>query len=373
MGKMVVLKPVVWNDNGYTGPAGIPATRGFSRTHGYGHEEWSGRSDWIWQGWRIFHTEAKGRMHDYASTGQLAIIPTTTHGGEFFALGVGCNVYENNDADNAEIVDALGLAAYARDMWRIEAIRNRKANRAALETHWRSNMGANWRCPQTHFVWFGKPVRIIPNDLIPATPPRQAIAKMHGSYQAVRPDQALAIVRGVLAPDHPVIAWLSTDDFDPVRNATVRKAPPPKGGGRRSASTAADPMIRYMQEYELVVTPRHHILQNDFEVYLKAAGARSVRANIDRVDLRFNDPGHGLIFAEIKPTDAATVRFAIRLAMGQLLDYSQRATGDPGLLIVIDDQPSDEDKQLALTNGFGIAWRNKKSFDLLWPTGEQRP
>lgn len=367
MGKMVVLKPVVWNDNGYIGPAGIPATGGFSQKHGYGHEEWSGRSDWIWQGWRIFHTEAKGLMHDYAAKGELAIIPTTMHGGEFFALGVGCNVYENNDADRAGIADALGLKTYARDMWRIEAIRERKASRADLEAHWRSHMGANWRCPQTHFVWFGKPARIVPNDVIPATPPRQAIAKMHGSYQAVRPDQALAIVRDLLAPDHPVIAWLSTDDFDPVRNEAVRKAPPPKNGGRRSASTTTDPMIRYMQEYELVITPRHHILQNDFEAYLKSVGARSIRANIDRVDLRFNDPGHGLVLAEIKPTDAATVRFAIRLAMGQLLDYSQRATGDPGLLIVVDDQPSDEDKQLALTNGFGIAWRNKNSFDLLRP------
>lgn len=373
MGKMIVLKPVVWNDNGYTGPAGIPATGGFSRTHGYGHEEWNGRSDWIWQGWRIFHTEAKGRMHDYAAAGQLGIIPTTMYGGKFFALGVGCNVYENNEADNAEIADALGLASYARDMWQIEAIRERKANRANLEAHWRSHMGANWRCPQTHFVWFGKPVRIIPNDIIPATPPRQAIAKMHGSYQAVRPDQALAIVRDVLAPDHPVIAWLSTDDFDPVRNDAVRKAPPPKNRGRGSPSTATDPVIRYMQEYELVVTPRHHILQEDFKAYLRDTGARAIKANVECVDLRFKHPERGSVLVEIKPTDPATVRYAVRTAIGQLLDYTQRAAGNPGLLIVVDDQPNDEDRQLALANGFGIAWRKKKSFNILWPAvGAQR-
>ena len=38
-GKMVVLKPVVWNDNGYTWPAGIATTGGYSKQHGYGHEE----------------------------------------------------------------------------------------------------------------------------------------------------------------------------------------------------------------------------------------------------------------------------------------------------------------------------------------------
>lgn len=373
MGKMVVLKPVVWNDNGYTGPAGIPATGGFSRTHGYGHEEWNGRADRTWQGWRIFHTEAKGRMHDYASTGQLGIIPTTMHGGEFFALGVGCNVYENKDADRASIAKALGLAALSNDLWRIKAIRDRKANRAALEAHWRAHMGANWRCPQTHFVWFGKPVRIIPNELIPATPPRQAIAKMHGSYQAIRPDQALAVVGEVLGPDHPVVGWLSTDDFDPVRNDAVRRAPPPKNGGRRSASTATDPVIRYMLEYELVVTPRHHLLQRDFEAYLRAAGALAIAADLERVDLRFRHPQHGIILVEVKPTDPATVRYAIRTAIGQLLDYSQRAAGDPGLLIVVDDHPTDEDKGLALANGFGVAWREKKTFAVLWPPNGPRP
>jgi len=85
MGKMVVLKPVVWNDNGYTWPAGIPATSGYSHEHGYGHEEWNGRPDWVWNGWKVFHTEAKGQMFEYASEGRLGIIMTTMHNGSFYA------------------------------------------------------------------------------------------------------------------------------------------------------------------------------------------------------------------------------------------------------------------------------------------------
>lgn len=370
MGKMVVLKPVVWNDNGYTWPAGIPATSGYSKDHGYGHEEWNGRSDWVWKGWKLFHTEAKGQMLNYASEGRLGIIMTTMRKGSFYAVGVGCNVYHNSDEENVEIAGALGLADYADELWQVPAIRSAKnGRRSSFDRHWRDHLHVNWRCPQTHFAWFGKPVPIIPNDLIPSTPPRQAIVKMHGSYQGIRPDQALSIVQRALSPDHSVIAWLSTTDFDPVRNKSVQGARPPKNGGRRSASTATDPMVRYMQEYELVISPRHHLLQQDFETFLKAAGVTGVQANLDRVDVRFRDATRGPVLAEIKPTEPATVRFAVRAAIGQLLDYHQRAKGNPAKLIVIDDQPCKEDMELALVNGFGIAWRSGKSFDCRWPKG----
>jgi hypothetical protein len=366
MGKMVVLKPVVWNDNGYTWPAGIPAGSGYSQEHGYGHEEWNGRSDWIWDGWKVFHTQSKGRMHDYAALGRLGIIMTTMKGGKFFAVGVGCNVYENSDADNVEIAAALDLLSYKEDLWSVPAISERKSGRRAFERHWRDHMHVNWRCPHTHFAWFGRPIPIVPNQLIPANPPRQAIAKMHGSYQAIRPDQALSIVRRALAADHSIVGWLSTGDFDPVRNRSVRGAPAPKGG-RNSAATPVDPVRRYIEEYELVVSPRHHILQTDFERFLRSRRLKSIQANVDRVDLRFTWSDRGDVLVEIKPTDPSTLRFAVRTAMGQLLDYRQRATDSHSLLIVQDDEPGPEDADLALTNGFAIAWRSGTSFDWKWP------
>lgn len=367
MGKMMVLKPVVWNDNGYTWPAGIPATSGYSYDHGYGHKEWHGRSDWVWNGWKLFHTEAKGQMHAYAADGSLGILMTTMREGRFFAVGVGCNVYENSPAEKVEIAEALDLKSYADDHWEVEAIRQRKRNRRALDTHWHNHLQINWRCPQTHYAWFGRPVPIVPNELIPAMPPRQAIVKMHGSYQAIRPDQALSIVTQTLPGDHPVIGWLSTDDFDAVRNSSVREAHAPKGG-RRSAGTTTDPFVRYMQEYEVVVSPRHHMLQSDFDAFLRSAGAKGVKANIERVDLRFRDATRGPVLVEIKPTEPSTVRYAIRTAIGQLLDYHQRTAGTPAMMIVIDDEPSEDDAQLALSNGFAISWRAGTSFRSRWPS-----
>lgn len=369
-GKMVVLKPVVWNDNGYTWPAGIPTTGGYSKQHGYGHEEWNGRSDWVWEGWKVFHTQGKGEMHRYALDGRLGIIMTTMREKKFYAVGVGCNVFENTDDDNAKIAETLGLQGYAERMWKeVTAIRDAKdGKRRDFDRHWRDHMHVNWRCPQTHYAWFDEPVLIEPNELIPSgrgEAPRKAIVMMHSSYQALRPDQALSIVRQALPNDHPIVGWLSTGDFDPVRNKAVKNAPPPKGGGK-SAATAIDPVIRYMQMYEIVVSPLHHRLQSDFMADLKKSGIDG-KANLGGVDLRYGDPQRGTVLVEVKPTEPATVRFAIRTAMGQLLDYRQRASGAPAILIVIDSEPGREDADMALSNGFGIAWRSGGGFVFAWP------
>lgn len=371
-GKMVVLKPIVWNDRGYRWPAGRIASSGYTKEHGYGHEEWNGRDDWVWQGWKVFHTQAKGAMHRYAADGRLAIVMTTMKEGRFYAVGVACNVYENSAEDAEAIALALDLPGYADRMWDVPSIKKAKGSKEALRRHWLAHMHVNWRCPQTHYAWLGEPVEIIPNKLLPAVPPRQAIVKMHGSYQAIRPDQALSIVRRALPDDHSVVGWLSTNTFDPVRNHAVRNAPPPKGG-KRSAATAADPHTRYLQENEVVVSPLHARLQGDFEAHLGKAGMKGVRPNIDRVDLRYRDPARGRVLVEVKPTEPATVRFAIRSAMGQLLDYRQRAKGAHRLLVVIDDEPSKEDEQLALTNGFGIAWRKGSGFLFAWPQRSSGP
>ncbi len=86
------------------------------------------------------------------------------------------------------------------------------------------------------------------------------------------------------------------------------------------------------------------------------------------MDLRYRDSKRGAVLVEVKPTESSTVRYAIRVAMGQLLDYRQRTPGRHALLIVIDNEPTDEDLQFAISNGFGLAWRSEKSFKYAWPS-----
>ena len=93
-----------------------------------------------------------------------------------------------------------------------------------------------------------------------------------------------------------------------------------------------------------------------------------MQANLASVDLRYVDPRRGNVLVEIKPCDCASARYAIRTAMGQLLDYRQRSQGEPSLLIVIEAKPNDADRDLATSNGFGVAYPAKGTFNVIWPT-----
>jgi hypothetical protein len=129
-----------------------------------------------------------------------------------------------------------------------------------------------------------------------------------------------------------------------------------------------DPYTRYLQENEVLVTPKHHRLQEAFAEHLKRQRATAIKPNIERVDIRFAMAGRGQVLAEVKPTEPTTVRFAIRSAIGQLLDYRQKCGEEVTLLIVISNKPDDEDDlALALENGFGLAWRTNKGFEIQWP------
>jgi len=143
----------------------------------------------------------------------------------------------------------------------------------------------------------------------------------------------------------------------------------PSGSKPRSNSPAAasDPYLRYVEAYEARITPRHSRLQTRFERFLGTNGATEVRPNIASVDLRYRDPQKGTILAEIKPCERSNARYAIRAAIGQLLDYRQRTKEDSSLLIVVEAKPKQEDRLLATSNGFGIAYPVEDSFKVFWP------
>ena len=62
---------------------------------------------------------------------------------------------------------------------------------------------------------------------------------------------------------------------------------------------------------------------------MKSTSAKEARPNLNSVDLRYQDAAIGPLLVEVKPCDAANVRYAIRTAIGQLLDYRQDESGTP--------------------------------------------
>ena len=107
--KAVVLKPVMWNTNSYISPSAVPSSGGFSQQHGYGHEEWNNNPNWLWRGFKIFHTEVTDRLLSYSANGELGIIMTVSHDKAQYAVGVATNVYDNTREDMKLIADELNV------------------------------------------------------------------------------------------------------------------------------------------------------------------------------------------------------------------------------------------------------------------------
>jgi hypothetical protein len=120
-----------------------------------------------------------------------------------------------------------------------------------------------------------------------------------------------------------------------------------------------------MQRFEVKISPLHNDLQKRFEAFLKKTAATAIDPNLGGVDLRYTD-SKGLILCEIKPCTADSVRFAIRTAMGQLLDYRQNSR-QARLQIVLAERPRQRDLELARSNDFSVAFPSGRGFEIEWP------
>jgi hypothetical protein len=135
----------------------------------------------------------------------------------------------------------------------------------------------------------------------------------------------------------------------------------------QNASTSSA-YTRYIQAYEVNILPKHRDLQNLFCKYLDGMGFSGVIHDKNFVDIRYNDHDGFGVLCEVKPCNSGNARFAIRCAIGQLLDYKQKEDFDGKMLIVLENEPdTEEDVCLALENGFGVAWPTEgQSFSVKW-------
>lgn len=144
-----------------------------------------------------------------------------------------------------------------------------------------------------------------------------------------------------------------------------------RSGGRndRAGAAASKAYQRYLSKYEVKVHPRHSKLEKRFKAYLKASHASISFPDCYRDDLRYKVPGEPAVMVEVKPSDPASVRFAIRTAIGQLLDYRQQQQWIDNQLVLVEAEVANvEDLLLAHDNGFGIAWPDGiNSFTIRWP------
>ncbi|MGH6950748.1 MAG: hypothetical protein ACREH4_07735 [Vitreimonas sp.] len=377
MEKLIAQKPVVWNAHGYMRPAGSRSVKGFVTDTGYGAEEWNGNPERIWQGQRVFHTQSKRRMDEYGRDGRLAIVMTAYHDGRPYVVGAAVAVTRNTTEEMRDIARVLRIKREADRMWReVQAIRDAFGSRSRFERHWTSRHDhMPWRANPENYVWFQEPIPVDVHRVFAGT--RNDIAKMHSACMYIRPDQAAAMLARSVPANSPVLEWFTSGDYSRGLKGTSNSTAPParkvapskpsrRTDGTRgtSAPSASHAFVRYMKEHEVRVTPRHSQLQKRFCAHISLCNPIE---DLRRVDVRFVDPRRGLVLAEVKPCTASDARYAIRMAMGQLLDYQQYEP-PARLMIALETEPaSDADVSLATSNGFGIAWPKRSKWMIRWP------
>lgn len=83
--------------------------------------------------------------------------------------------------------------------------------------------------------------------------------------------------------------------------------------------------------------------------------------NDDYVDVRYEHEG-GVVFAELKPTEIVPPRFAIRMAVGQLLEHRHRLNAKAKLVVVISTKPEASDVAFVTSLGIGLSYWSGSTF-----------
>jgi hypothetical protein len=350
--KAVVLKPIVWNSNNYKYPSGHKATSGFAKECGYGHEEWNNSERNSWRGQQVFHTQSTEVLDGFASTANLGMIPIASYKGQQYALGVATSVFSNSTDDMLAIAEELDLNDRQSEVWSLDIVKKRFGSKKKFDKHWEENYNwIKWRCPSNHFSWFDTPILLDPYKISGKT----KLTSMHGRHQAISPSVALAIVGSQLPKGHESIKWLVNGEFDESILNKIQKADNKSNqdlrkeytvGGNSTSAEGYD----YWVEGNRSVYPHHSVLQSKFVSFLKSQKI-DVIEDKDYIDVQYHRNGN-LIYTEIKPTENIETKYAIRAAIGQLLEYRYMNKRDAYLEIVLGSKP--KLKEIKFVNSLGI-------------------
>jgi len=360
--KAIILKPIVWSTNEYTRPCGFPSTSGFAGDYGYGHEEWNNKANRIWRDFKLFHTESRDRLLEYSNTGELGIVMIAAHERKQYAIGIATNVFDNNEDDRELISEELNLYDEWEEVWEVNLVKERFGNdeRGFIE-HWRKQYKwIRWKCPKDQYHHFQKPILLNPERISG----KKRLIAMHGSYQPVYPEHVLAFARKQLHDKEAIAGWLSEPDFDDeiisdgLKKVRRNQRPPSRKKKKSSCNSPANRKYEYWVEGNRTAQPRHARLQAKFVKWLSSKNL-PFRENQAYVDVKYLYKG-GEVFSEVKPTENIETRYAIRAAIGQLLEYQYRLKSEAKLEIVLGSKPKREEIEFVKSLGMALTFFESK-------------
>lgn len=367
--KFCILKPIAWNNNGYKAPCGaISAGDNFINDYGYGHEEWNNTPGMKHGKRAYFHSEATDALARQAQ-GNMCILLIASHEGINYIVGVAAGVTANKREDMPSIAKTLNLYEKWKKIWAIPLVQKKfDNNKDKFITHWKNNYDwIRWSCPEHLFHWFTKPVPFDPKKITE----KKSVIKMFSSCQYISPDIALDLLDGVLPKEHSIFAWLLDGEFKPGNTSPndeqAEKYSKKKNNSRKKGANRPTEMLyEYWIEGKRTVHPRHSTLQDAFALYLSSKGITCEQNTPDYIDLIYNDKKQ-IVITEIKPTESVGTKYAIRTAIGQLLEYRYTSKKPNALLhIVLDEKPKNDEIDFVKSLGFILSYKNKeKSGDFI--------
>jgi hypothetical protein len=289
----------------------------------------------------------------YSATGELAIVTTASLNRAQYAISIATNVFDNNADERKIIAKELNVYNDWVEVWSIDRVKQCfNNNQQRFLEHWQSNYEwIRWKCPISQYHHFNRPVLLNPSSISG----KARLTSMHGRFQAIYPEQCLQIIGSYLPENHPICEWLSSRDFDEeIISKTIKnfrsthniRLPRSRSGSNAPAIRA----YQYWVEGNRSVEPHHALLQAKFVNYL-TSNALSYQENIDYIDVKYQLNGIDVL-VEIKPTDKIQTKYAIRIAIGQLLEYRYIMNSQAILEIVLGSKPRDE--EIAFVNSLGI-------------------
>ena len=298
---------VCWNTSGWRIPTGDRIERGNSyvATYGFGHEEWLFNYEWTIDGFKYGYLQPIGK-HYFTYSGESCAVALYTFTPEKQTLLVGTiqDVY----------IPGLGELQKVLEIYK--------------ERGWLGQM-------RSHVTTVGGDLGDLEN------PAPQAIANIRFSPENVN----IYDPRPRVVGDHTIARNLRYHPFNWIDNFPDTEIGPPPYDLDDPRSSEHQ-RTRAAQQ-ATTVDPKHTRLQNLLYGYLCTVyGAERVRYEENNVDLSILLP-NGNTYFEIKVEP--TARRCIRLALGQLLEYSHYPTQQRAeKLIVVGDAPENQDDQAYL-------------------------
>lgn len=161
---LYLMKPVVWNREGYVRPSGVKVHSGHPRDYGFGYEEWNNSprltAELGGRRLRYFHTEGFKNTPLDEHQGDFVVFMYASHDNRQELVGVAGQCVMLNGQERKHAAGMLGLASLAEDVWSLPSARKLYSGEKAFRDYWKKTLQwmPAWRAPDERFFWPDEPV-----------------------------------------------------------------------------------------------------------------------------------------------------------------------------------------------------------------------